>query len=196
MTVTKEAIVRCEGCGLFKIVCICPHIKELTLATRLTLLIHVKEVRRTSNTGRLADLCLENSQMFIRGKKDMVWDEAKILPEGYEHRILFPNATRELTPDMAHINGKPLNLIVPDGTWPQAKRIIISEPYLRNVKRVRLPVDKPSSYILRKSKDPERISTLEAIAAAFGILENADVQEHLEHVFTRMTGNLIKLRGY
>lgn len=196
INIIKNTNNRCDRCGLFNRICICQHITKTKLNTRLTLLIHSMELRRITNTGRLANLCLDNSEMFIRGKQGIVWDEKEILPDGYEHRILFPNAVQELTPDMAFIDGKPLNLIVPDGTWNQAKKIIISEPYLQKVKRVKLAVNTPSLYYLRKTPKPGHISTLEAIARAFGILENDEIQEQLELVFSEMTTNLIKLRGY
>ena len=196
MNITDTTRIRCKGCGLYKGICICRHIVKNSLSTRLTLLIHSMELRKVSNTGRLARLCLENSAMFIRGKKGIVWNENEILPGGYEHRILFPNANQVLTPDMRLINGKPINLIVPDGNWHQAKRMIISEPYLQKIKRVKL-VPRPSvHHYVRKAAAPGKVSTLEAVARAYGLLENTEIQNQLENVLTAMNEKLNKIRGY
>ncbi len=196
MTNKRERLPICPNCGLYSCICICKSIHKILLKTRITLLIHDKEIRRLTNTGRFAGLCLENSSVFVKGRQGEVWDEKQVLPDGYAHRILFPFASETLSPEMKTIDNKPLNLIVPDGTWSQAKKIVISEPYLHSIKRVKLPPDALSSYHLRKADNPEHISTLEAIARALGIIENGIIREELESVFTAMTTGLIKLRGY
>ena len=168
MQILKKDRKLCPGCGLFDDICICHLIHKTALKTRITLLIHVKEIRRLTNTGRIAGICLENSSVIIRGQKDVVNKMEDILPDGYAHRILFPFASEELSPEMNYIEGKPINLIIPDGTWSQAKKIVISENYFHSIKRVRLPPDAPSSYHLRKSDNIQHISTIEAIARALG----------------------------
>ena len=187
---------RCENCGLYENICICDFITQTTLDTRLTLLIHSKEIRKVTNTGRLAHLCLDNSALFIRGRKDIRWTEEEILPAGYEHRILFPTAREELKADTKVIDGKPLNLIVPDGTWGQAKKMVTAVPFLQNIKRIKLPRVPSNHHYVRKSLTEGGISTLEAIARAFGILENSEIQEQLEKVLFEMTEKFNRIRGY
>jgi DTW domain-containing protein len=196
MNILKTSFKICASCGLYENVCICTALSKFSLATRVSLLIHAKEINRLTNTGRIAGLCLENSSVICRGQKDNPISKSDLLPEGYSHRILFPYASEELSEDMKIIDGKPLNLIVPDGTWPQAKKLVISEDYLYSIKRVKLPESSPSVYQLRRTENPGHISTIEAIARALGIVEGNHIRNELEKIFYFMREKLIRLRGY
>ncbi|MBI2209610.1 MAG: DTW domain-containing protein, partial [Deltaproteobacteria bacterium] len=48
--------------------CICGSIPRLDLSTRVCLIVHVNELKRSSNTGRLALRALVNSEMRVRGE--------------------------------------------------------------------------------------------------------------------------------
>ncbi len=61
--------------------CICHLIPKLNLKTKLTLVIHHRELKRTTNTGRLATQALVNSEMHIRGQKDEPLDLSSLLNE-------------------------------------------------------------------------------------------------------------------
>ena len=64
----RKTIDPCERCGLHRSLCICGEIPLLSLATQVVLVIHAKELKRTTNTGRLAIHALLNSKMCVRGE--------------------------------------------------------------------------------------------------------------------------------
>src|SRR5690606_35608843 len=68
-------------------------------------------------------------------------------------------------------------------------------PGLRDVRCVMLRASSPSLYRLRAESHRERVSTLEAIARAFGILEGPDVQRAIELPFRAMVERTLWMRG-
>ena len=50
--------------------CICASIPRLTIRTAVIVLMHHREVKMPTNTGRLAHQCLVGSRLVLRGLKD------------------------------------------------------------------------------------------------------------------------------
>jgi DTW domain-containing protein len=177
--------LRCPRCRLHTDLCACDVLVPMAAATELVVVAHRYEVRKPTSTGRLAVMCLESARLCLRGlhgKPDdpVTWDA------GHEPILLFPcpgalslgewKAARTAT-------APPVSLIVPDGTWGQAKRVRRRVPGLAGITAVTLPDANASGLRLRQPNAPNRLATLEAIALAFGILEGPAAQEHLLHAF-------------
>src|ERR1700690_2500049 len=58
---------RCGRCRMVRHDCLCDLIPRIETRTRVVLVLHQLEDRKTSNTGRLAHRCLPNSEIVIRG---------------------------------------------------------------------------------------------------------------------------------
>ena len=65
----------------------------------------------------------------------------------------------------------PASLVVIDGTWRQAARILREHPALRELSRLALPATCASAYRLRKSPRADGLSTVEAVVAALDMLD-------------------------
>ena len=175
---------KCEQCQLRKALCICAMIPRLALNTKVILLIHHRETHRTSNSGRLAHLILENSEMRVRGLKGNPMEREGLVVPDRQSVLLFPSINAvELTPEALKKFDKPLTLIVPDGNWRQASRVPNREPDLFSLPRFRIPIDKPTEYRLRSETRPEGMATFEAIARALGVIEGPEVQAQMEAIF-------------
>ncbi len=81
----------CPGCRLHLERCICRFIPALDLKTKLTLVAHNRELKRTTSTGHLAVKALLNSELHIRGKENAPLDLSSILTDQYETYVLYPS---------------------------------------------------------------------------------------------------------
>ncbi len=158
--------------------------------------MHVRELVRASNTGRLVPLALVNSFMCLRGQKDKPTDTAGMIPPGTQGLVLTASDdSQELNQaflDNIHI---PVTLIALDGNWNQAAAMSKREPSLLDLPRVHLSAGPESNFRLRTQTDPARVSTFEAIARALGLIEGQAVQEKLEAFFSIMVERMLWARG-
>ncbi len=92
-----------------------------------------------------------------------------------------------------------MTLLVPDGTWSQARRIAQREPDARGAELVRLPPGPPTRYGLRRNPREGTVSTFEAVARALGVLEGAEGAElaaRLLETFDRFVDRALRVRAH
>ena len=177
--------LRCPRCRLHTDLCACDVLTPMEVATELVVVAHRFEVRKPTSTGRLAVLCLKDARLCLRGLHASKDDPVEWAPDRTP-LLLFPcpgaipldvwRATRHGPPS-------PVTLIVPDGTWRQAKRMPRRVPALAGIQAVTIPDARACGQRLRRPDIPSRLATLEAIALAFGILEGTRAQAHLMRAF-------------
>jgi DTW domain-containing protein YfiP len=181
---TGESL-RCPHCRLHTDLCACDVLVRMPTATELLLVAHRFEIRKTTNTGQIALLCLERARLCVRGRAGEENDEVAWAPERTP-LYLFPSS--DAVPLAAWkasrpASAGPVTLIVPDGTWRQAKRVRRRVPGLAHVQAVTLNGAVNEGLRLRRTHAPSQLPTLEAIARAFGILEGPGAEEHLLRAF-------------
>ncbi len=187
----------CSGCWLHQDRCICHLIPNLDLKTRICLVIHKKELKRTTNTGQLALKSLINSEIRIRGESDRKpLDLTDLLTSQYRTLLFFPSDdAAELTTELAQSSSRPIQLIVPDGNWRQASKVHSRHPELRDVQKVKISTANKSTYHLRAEHLPEGMATLEAIAFALGITEGEEIKNILLNLYQAKLKNTLLGRG-
>lgn len=186
---------RCAACRMHDTLCICAQIPQLALPTELVLLIYKREVGKPTGTGLLATQALVNSQVHVHGHADTPVDLTGTLEGPHRPILLFPDDDAPVLSEALRDDPRPISLIVPDGSWRQARRMARRIPGLENVQRVCLPEGPPSRYRLRREPLHGGLATLEAIARAFGILEGATVQQQLETLLDLMVERTLSTRG-
>ena len=144
--------------------------------------MHHRERWLTSNTAHYANLCLENSQVIQRGMPDDPTEYKEFLDPNREPLFLFPDDDAiELGPNFPK---KDYQLIVPDGTWRQAKKFKRRIPEFENIKTIKIPAGKPSRYLLRRQGHEEGLSTFEAISRALGHIDKLpSIEFELDEIF-------------
>lgn len=174
--------VRCQNCGLPNRFCLCQKVVALPLVTSVSIVMHHREERLASNTGRLAKLAIEQCRIYLRGERENPLDMAQILARPGKAIYLYPT---EDAFDIAELNPKegPFHLIVPDGSWRQAKRVIKREPLLANVPCVRINPTTTARYLLRRAPQPQFLSTFEAIAWCLRHFEGVSTYDKLMEYF-------------
>lgn len=185
------------NCGLHKTLCICAVIPRLNLRTKVSLIIHRKELKRTTNTGRLALQALVNSTVRIRGEHQaQALDLTDLLSNDYRSVLFFPSAdAQELSAEFLNQSPLPVQLIVPDGNWRQASKVGIRHPELAHLERVKIGAPNQGTNHLRAEHFAEGMSTLQAIAMAITVIEGEAAGNELLNVYQAKLRNTLIGRG-
>jgi DTW domain-containing protein YfiP len=152
--------------------CICDRIPRIETRTRFVILRHAWELDKGSNTGRIAHLALPNSVVHDIGLKDQPFDPGWI-PE--RAALLFPDVARD-------VHESPETVVVLDGTWGQAKRMVHRNEALWRLPRLRLDTP-PERRRLRTPPRVEGMSTIEAMAQVLARYEDADKARELDALY-------------
>ena len=158
--------------------------------------MHFREIRKQTSTAVLALNSLANSELRLHGKLNQVLNLDDLNDPDRRLLVLYPDPNAAtLSPAFLNREDRPVSLLVPDGTWRQVARMrrrILGLPYAETV---RLPPGPPGEWTIRKTTDPNKLSTYEAIARAYGIIESPQVQIQLETVFRLMVKRIRHTRG-
>jgi DTW domain-containing protein YfiP len=167
---------RCPKCNINPVLCFCTDVPEISNHNFVSLLVHIKEKNLSSNTALLAHRSLLNSEILFRGAKEQDLNDTSFLKEDFYPLYLYPTEDAViLDKELIQKINKPIQLIVPDGTWRQAKKVHKRINCLHNIQKVMLPKQSEKSiYELRKQKYEYGMCTLEAIAYAMRIVESED----------------------
>jgi DTW domain-containing protein len=192
----KRRAERCPVCQIPQAYCVCQVIPVESSRTRVTVVIHFSDITRTSNTGKWAPIVLANSEILVRGRKESPLDVRCAIKEDHHNLLLFPSAdSQELNSAYMDTIGEPVNLIVPDGNWNQAGKMVKREKLLAALPHVHLNIDKPTRYRLRTAAHDHWISTFEAISRALGVVEDKGLQQRLEYFFDVAVERVLFLKG-
>ena len=165
----REPRVVCERCFRPRSVCFCADLKPVATKTRVVILQHPRERDVGVGTVRLARLGLAGCE--VRRDVDFSDDPVvrEVLASGNAY-LLFPgpDAIDVETADFA----SPITLVVLDGTWTQAQKLLKGNPGLAALPRLRLSPVAPSLYgQIRREPAAHCVATIEAIAHVLGYLE-------------------------
>lgn len=151
----------------------CPELPHLPVRTRVIVVMHHVEVFRGSNTGRLAVRILEGATLRVRGGRR----SGPVPPEPEGRRLLlFPAPGARVLSAADAAGPEPLVLLVPDGSWQQARRVGHREALAHGAEPVALPPGPPSRYTLRAIRRPGAVCTFEAIARALALIEGPQIE--------------------
>ncbi|MEN5238325.1 MULTISPECIES: tRNA-uridine aminocarboxypropyltransferase [Pseudomonas] len=185
---------RCERCQRPIAHCLCPLIPSLDSRTRVVVLQHPSETSHALNTARLAALGLINAELRVGEVFDDL--ETLLASPGYRPVLLFPgDAAEVLQAYGAGIDELPLLLIVPDGTWRKARKMLYLNPLLEALPRVTLGQVTPSRYRLRKAPEPGALSTIEAVVQTLNVLEGAGRFDPVLRPFEALIEGQIRAMG-
>lgn len=180
---------QCPRCQRPLSYCLCASIPSLVSRTQVLILQHPSETGHALNTARLAALGLINAKLQV----GEIFDDLPV-KDGVESYLLFPDEHAVPLAELAR-RPAPLRLIVPDGTWRKARKLLHVNPRLARLPRVALPEGLTSRYRLRKAPMTGALSTLEAIVAALNALEGAGRFDALLRPFEVMISAQIEAMG-
>ena len=210
----------CPRCQRPQPLCLCACISPLSSRTRVVVLQHTQEARHALNTGRLAVLGLQNSQLLVG---ECFPDLEAMITAAPRAWLLFPGPEAQPPQPLLYMNELPGNtceafenghdvfvstcneghgaaceaplLIVPDGTWRKARKIVQANPVLHHLPRVCLDGGEPSRYRVRKTTEPNAVATIEAIVRTLSILEPGNDFSPVLAPFERLIAQQISAMG-
>lgn len=176
---------RCPRCRVNQTLCFCEEIKPFTINGTVSLVVHVRELKLTTNTAQFVrEMLPHNSHFDVRGHVEGRLDLKQVVDRPGKPLFLFPHESSEtLDAKFRERNPGPYNLIVPDGSWNQARKVYDREPTLQKAQLVKLPEGLVGEYRLRQARFPHWVSTYEAVAHALGALEGEETKERLMALF-------------
>lgn len=152
--------------------CFCQHIRPLPTRTRVVLLQHPKERKVGVGTARLAHLALPNS--VLRVGLDFSDDPVVRAAIGANEPacVLFP---RPGALDVSELpRDRPVTLVVLDGTWALARKLLRLNPMLTRLPHVAFTPRRPSEYQIRRQPAAACVSTIEALSEVLAAIEPED----------------------
>lgn len=179
---------RCHRCWLLLEVCLCELVAPVPTGVRFTVIRHVREKSKTTNTARIAAMALPSCELLDYGGRGNVFDEAPLLSEGTW--LLFPSDSNR-TPSPAEVR----NVIVLDGTWAQARGMLKRLPGICALPRLGVTPVRVEAERLRRPPFPGGMSTLEAMAEAVALIEGADRAAPLRKLHADMVDRVLIGRG-
>ncbi|HEY9278688.1 MAG TPA: tRNA-uridine aminocarboxypropyltransferase [Eoetvoesiella sp.] len=159
----------CKRCQRPTSHCLCAHVSTVANRTQVLILQHPTEYRHALNTGRLAAMGLQRAQVLV-GEHFPQLDA--IVMAAAPVFLLFPGEDAVTPQALAGCpDQKTALLIVPDGTWRKARKILYANPILASLPRLSLEAGAPSRYRLRQTSEPAAVSTIEAVVRTLTALE-------------------------
>jgi tRNA-uridine aminocarboxypropyltransferase len=164
-------VARCWRCRRPGTLCWCARLVPVATATRVVFLQHPRERRVRIGTALLAHQGLANSELHL-GVRFADHARVRRLVAAPGTALLFPGPGAH---DPRHVPGAPPStLIVLDGTWVQARKLLHRNPQLAALPRLGFVPAAPSRYRVRREPAPHCLSTIEAVVETLRRLEGDD----------------------
>lgn len=198
--------VICRRCFWPEALCWCGTIQPMDTETRLVFLMHPKEFKREkAGTGRLAHLCLARSEIHMGVAFDQHEPVQALLRDPTLYPVLlYPGRQARNLGDQpfqpAEFAGRRLTVLVLDGTWSGARKMLKLSPSLQQLPRIMFTPSAPSRYVIKQQPQAGCLSTLEAAHELLTVLARTGVDRYplpqqMLDLFRRMQDFQIQCAG-
>lgn len=165
--------------------------------TRFVFLMHPKEFKQEkAGTGRLTHLCLTRSEIHMGIGFDEHEAVQALIADPANHTVLLypgPQARNLSRGDLspAELGTRRLVVLVLDGTWSCARKMLKLSPSLQRLPRIMFTPTSPSRFVIKQQPQEGCLSTLEATHELLLALERSGLDRYpqpgqLPGLFRRM----------
>lgn len=194
----SEARETCYACYRPRPHCVCGYLQPFEAHTNLLLLQHPNEWRKYYSTAKLVKDSISNSRL---------WRGVTFSPEtlqgaidSHETFLLYPGNDAVDCEEVALSTRS--RIIVIDGTWDEAQKIVYRNPILHSVQRISFRKPLNSTYRIRRPPKGGYLSTVESIAHLLilnavisGCAHKIPTYQGLFEVFNEMVNRQLKHMG-
>ena len=159
----------CLRCRRPRVACFCAALTPVPSRTRVVFLQHPREAKVPVSTCRMAHLSLPNSELHI-GLSAAGNPALEALATTPGVAVLFPS---ESATDIGDLSTSPDILVVVDGSWSNARKVVEGCPVLSKLPRLKFLPTAPGNYRIRREPKPHCLATIEAAAHVLERLEDA-----------------------
>lgn len=176
------ARVYCTKCRRLQPLCLCDALTRIDNQVEIVFLQHPLERDHIKGTAWLTHLCLQNSRFHV----GETFDEQQLhawLQGPLPTYLLYPDTgeaePRAVTPEslIARGEGSNCRVVILDGTWKKTRKMLFLNPALGRLPRLQLTPTSASRYGIRKQKNAQSLSSLEATQQLLSALEQ-DTQKY------------------
>ncbi len=162
----------CVRCRRPTSACWCAELKPVQTTTRVVFLQHPRESKVAVGTARIAHLGLASSELH-EGINFAEHARVSELIAKPGTALLFPGQDA-VAPET--LECAPETLLVIDGTWPQARKMMALNPALRALPRIGFIPKRPGNYRIRREPAEHCVATVEAVVEVLAVLERDDTR--------------------
>ncbi|WP_038175730.1 tRNA-uridine aminocarboxypropyltransferase [Vibrio pacinii] len=176
----------CPGCQL-RFQCVCDRLTQFSADLHIALLMHPNETTRETNTGQWLAQSLQSCSRHIWQRTQPCPELITMIASGdYLPYLLFPSQHSDAVKHAhreANSQHKPLLLIILDGTWQEAGKMLRKSDWLRALPQVHIEPSQPSRYRLRRNQQPGHLCTIEVGCEVLRELGYTNQAQQLEGFF-------------
>ena len=187
--IEKGARPSCSHCFRPVDHCLCHLITPFEVHCNILILQHPNERRKYNSTSKLVTRALRNARI-IRG---LIFDPQEIRQAltGQNALLLFPSEEAEDCETLPLDRSN--TVIVLDGTWSEAGKVLSRNPILQQIPAVSFKAPLRSNFHIRKQPKEHYLSTIESVAHLLKLSARASGQEvkcaeyeRMFHAFDRL----------
>lgn len=172
--------VICPNCSRPEKVCICHFIEPIDNGVEIAILQHPTEVKQVKGSAIIAQLALTHCKTWVGEQLSELPGLVAWLANHKNVFLLYPEIDDQVKDcevfDVGQIlkeNLSDIKVLILDGTWRKTFKMMQLNPELQALNRVSLTPAEQSKYRIRKQKDSQSLSTVEAIYELLSQLESS-----------------------
>jgi DTW domain-containing protein YfiP len=163
-----------QSCARPLAACLCKSLPLHPIDNRwpVHILQHRQERKHALNTARIAMLGLAHCQLHL--VTDAAVEDTlppALLSELDKAWLIYPGSGSLNVAGLDPVTVATRPLILLDANWRKSRRLLLSSAWLQTLPRLSVDLTAPSRYRIRKEPEANYCSTLEAICAVLGTLE-------------------------
>ena len=160
-------------------VCLCQWVESISNQVELGILQHPTEVSQIKGSAKIVQLAFKNCQTWIAEEIEQLESFKDWLNEGKAVFLLYPAIENQIESfesfDIPQIQSKflleDIKVLILDGTWRKTHKMMMLSSTLRGLNRISLVPKTSSNYLIRKQKNADSLSTVEAVYETYVQLE-------------------------
>ncbi len=186
----------CDGCERPPLVCICSALVTVAPRTKVVVLQHPRESDNPIGTAWMVERCL-SARRIVGVELENDPELVAALGDPAAPAILLAPGPSAIDLATSPPTG-PVTLVVVDGTWAHARKLLRVNPSLGRLPRYAFTPATPSNYRIRKEPAAHCVSTIEATVAALRYLDRGADAPDLQPVlsaFDAMVDHQVRIAG-